>query len=85
LLIALVALGITAILGFFVWQQRAPDRRRSANAGSPKRRRDKRRGGAVAATVLTGRFAMFCTQCGHALGSDDNFCPKCGTRRRVQG
>jgi hypothetical protein len=78
LLIALVALGITAILGFFVWQQRAPDRRRSANAGSPKRRRDKRRGGAVAATV-------FCTQCGHALGSDDNFCPKCGTRRRVQG
>jgi uncharacterized iron-regulated membrane protein len=85
LLIALVVLGVTAILGFFLWQQRAQDRRLSANVGSPKRRRDKRRGGTAAATARTGRFAMFCTQCGHALGSDDNFCPQCGTRRRVQG
>ncbi|MEW5719396.1 MAG: zinc ribbon domain-containing protein, partial [Chloroflexota bacterium] len=78
LLIALVAVGITAILGFFLLQQRAHDRRPVANAGSGKRRRDKRRGGAATATV-------FCTQCGRALGPEDNFCPKCGAPRRAQG
>ncbi len=78
LLIALVALGITAILGFFLLQQRAQDRGVVANAGSSKRRRDKRRGGAATA-------AVFCTQCGRALGPEDNFCPKCGAPRRAQG
>ena len=78
LLIALVALGVTAILGFFLLQQRSQDRRPVANVGSRKPRRDKRRGGAATATV-------FCTQCGRTLGPEDNFCPKCGTPRRVQG
>ena len=78
LLIALVALGVTAILGFFLLQQRSQDRRPVANVGSNKQRRDKRRGGAATATV-------FCTQCGRALGPEDNFCPKCGAKRRAQG
>ena len=78
LLLALVAVGVATILGFFLWQQRAHDRRPGANVGSSKRRRDKRRGSAATATV-------FCTQCGHALGSEDNFCPQCGTPRRAQG
>jgi hypothetical protein len=78
LLIALVALGVAAILGFFLLQQRSQDRRLVANVGSNKPRRDKRHGGAATATV-------FCTQCGRALGPEDNFCPKCGTKRRAQG
>ena len=73
LLIALVALGVTAILGFFLLQQRARDRRPVANVGS-----NKRRGGASTATV-------FCTQCGRTLGPEDNFCPKCGAKQRAQG
>ena len=78
LLIALVAVGVTAILGFFLLQQRSQDRRLVANVGSNKPRRDKRHGGAATATV-------FCTQCGRALGPEDNFCPQCGAKRRVQG
>jgi hypothetical protein len=29
--------------------------------------------------------AVFCTQCGHQLGSSDRFCAQCGTPRKNQG
>jgi len=75
-LIALIVLGLTALLGFFILQQRSREMRPIASPASKKKRRDARRGGAATATI-------FCTQCGHALGPEDNFCPKCGTKRRV--
>jgi len=75
-LIALVVLGLTALLGFFVLQQRSQGTRLDAGVNKP--RRDKRRAGGSAP-------AAFCAQCGHALGPEDNFCPRCGTKRRVPG
>jgi len=72
LLIALVALGVTAMLGFFLLQQRSQETRLPVD-----RQRRRRRGGAAAVSV-------FCTQCGRTLGPEDNFCPKCGAKRRVQ-
>jgi len=77
-LLALVALGLTAILGFFWLRRRSPATRPAANVMSRKARRGKRPAGLTTA-------AVFCTQCGHPLRLEDNFCPKCGTKRRVQG
>jgi rubrerythrin len=74
----LVALGLTAILGFFWLRRRSPATRPAANVMSRKARRGKRPAGVTTA-------AVFCTQCGHPLRLEDNFCPKCGTKRRVQG
>jgi hypothetical protein len=76
LLIAFVALGLTVLLGLFLLQQRALAARPVAPTGSRKRKRGKARAGAAA--------TAFCTQCGRALGAEDNFCPKCGTPRRAQ-
>jgi len=78
LLVGLVALGLVAVLGFFIWQQRARPARAVVGAASHERRRDRRHGGASAPTI-----SAFCTQCGKPMGPDDNFCPKCGTKRRV--
>lgn len=37
-------------------------------------------------TIPSGEKATYCTKCGHELGADDVFCPKCGTKRkRVRG
>ena len=79
-LAGIVSLGLAAIAGFFLWQQRSRNietttSRRSAKQFQRERRRA--RGTAETATV-------FCTQCGSSLGTDDNFCPKCGTKRRAR-
>jgi len=76
LLIALVALGLAILLGFFLLQQRALATRPAAPTGSRNRKRGKPRAGAA---------SVFCTQCGRALGADENFCPKCGAKRRAHG
>ncbi len=76
LVVALVALGLVAVVGFFLFQQRTRDLV-SANTGS--RYRSRRSAGSAASTNV----AAFCTQCGHGLGSQDLFCPRCGTKRRV--
>ncbi|MCI0478738.1 MAG: zinc-ribbon domain-containing protein, partial [Anaerolineales bacterium] len=77
LLIALVALGLAVLLGFILLQQRALATRPAAPTGSKNRKRGKHRAGAAA--------AIFCTQCGRALGANENFCPQCGAKRRAQG
>ncbi len=77
LIVAIVVLGLTAVLGFFMLQQQrsrrlapiAPNNRNGRRVGSPSR-----------GVALGG---VFCTQCGRALGRDDNFCPKCGAKRKV--
>jgi hypothetical protein len=73
-LIALVVLGLTAVLGFLVWQRRNVS---AAPAQTRPNARGKRRGSV--------RDGVFCPQCGHGLGAEDNFCPKCGTKRRETG
>ncbi len=75
LLFALVVVGVLGVLGVFLFQ-RSNRQAEPARALAP--RRGKRRGEQNAATV-------FCVQCGHPLIAEDNFCPKCGTKRRVIG
>lgn len=66
-----VALALAALGGFALWSRgRNSLEPAPARVESPKRRT--RRGGA----------SGFCVQCGRALTADDNFCPRCGTRRR---
>ncbi len=79
LLVGLVALGLIAILGFFIYQRRASEAEQAtAQRMSPRqfqRQRRRARG--------TDSASVFCTKCGNPLGLDDNFCPKCGAQRRV--
>lgn len=71
--IALVATGLAVgLLGTLAWRSRRSKTLSAAYASTrnmPKRNRRR---------VAT----IFCSQCGHGLGADDNFCPQCGTRRR---
>ncbi len=76
LVVALVVLGLTAVLGFFMLQQQRA--RRLAPVGASNR--NGRRTGKSSRDAM---FGVFCTQCGRALGKDDNFCPKCGAKRKV--
>lgn len=74
IVIALVLLLGVALLGFYIFQQRY---RTPSPALSPSRqpRVRKRAGSGKAASA-------FCTQCAATLGPEDNFCPKCGAKRR---
>lgn len=74
-IVALVLLAVVAILGFIILQQRAR-RPASAVAGSMSGSRKQARRQAAARRA-------FCTQCGSALGPEDNFCPKCGAPRKA--
>ncbi len=79
ILVAVVLLGLVAVIGFYLLQQRAraPALAQAASRGGRRRggeRGDKPRG-----------VAAYCTQCGHGLSSDDLFCPRCGTKRRPVG
>ncbi len=71
LVVGIVVLGLAAVFGFFVLQQRT---RQAAPA--PVGSRHARRRARTSERV-------YCTQCGRALSSEDQFCPQCGTRRRV--
>ncbi len=77
LIVAIVVLGLTAVLGFFMLQQQRSRRFAPAAVDS----RNGRRGNRGARHVSLG--GVFCTQCGRPLGRDDNFCPKCGAKRKV--
>lgn len=72
-IIAIVLLGLVAVLGFFTWQQRLRETYPALRA--PSRRRARR------APEDAAGASGFCTQCGRALGPDDNFCPRCGRKR----
>jgi hypothetical protein len=77
ILVALVLLGLVAVIGFFLLQQRSREPA-FAKAGARNRpRRSAERG------VAASNVAAFCTQCGYGLSSGDLFCPKCGTKRRM--
>lgn len=75
LIVALVLLALVAVLGFIILQQRAR-RPVSVMAGSRSGSRKQARRQAAARRA-------FCTECGSALGPEDNFCPKCGAPRRT--
>jgi len=79
-LAGLVAVGLVAILVFFLYQQRSREAERvSETRMSPRefqRQRRRARGANEGAPT-------FCVQCGNVLRPDDNFCPKCGAKRRV--
>ncbi len=81
LIAALVVLGLLAVLGFFMLQQRSREGAMVFASGS----KGGRSAGARAKGVRRTSGSVFCTQCGHALGGTDNFCPKCGARRRAAG
>jgi hypothetical protein len=75
LIVALVLLALVAVLGFIILQQRAR-RPVSVMAGSRSGSRKQARRQAAARRA-------FCTECGSALGPEDDFCPKCGAPRRA--
>ncbi len=77
ILVAVVVVGIVAVIGFFLWQQRSrePALARAASRNRPRRNGER--------TAPSGEVAAYCTQCGHGLSADDLFCPRCGTKRRV--
>ncbi|MDE3089453.1 MAG: zinc ribbon domain-containing protein [Chloroflexota bacterium] len=79
LLVALVVLGVVAVVGFFVLQQRS---REPAPARAAPRNRTRR---SAERAVQSNQVAAFCTQCGHGMVADDLFCPRCGTKRRMVG
>lgn len=66
-----VALALVA-LGGFAWWSRERNTMEPEPARADATRRKQRRSSA----------AGFCVQCGRALVTDDNFCPRCGTPRR---
>jgi hypothetical protein len=80
LLVGLVALGLVAVLGLFLYQQRSRQAERVGETKmSPRQfQRNRRR-----ARGMDDSASVFCTQCGNTLGPDDNFCPKCGAKRRA--
>lgn len=76
IVVALVTLGLVAILGFIILRQRSLGVSPAAMAAPrSKSRRSPRR--------AESSESVFCTQCGRALGSEDNFCPRCGAKRRM--
>ena len=78
LLVAIVVLGLTAVVGFFILQKRSREPLPVRAAPRNRSRRERAR-----ASGTQTQAAVFCTQCGHGLGSEDNFCPRCGTKRRL--
>ena len=34
-------------------------------------------------TISSGEVATYCTKCGQAFSAGDDFCPKCGTKRKT--
>ncbi len=77
LIVAIVVLGLTAVLGFFMLQQQRSRHLAPVATNS----RNGRRGARGAQHASLG--GVFCTQCGRPLGRDDNFCPRCGAKRKV--
>lgn len=78
-LVGVVIVGLAGVIGFFLWQQRARESETSAPRKSAKQfQRERRR-----ARGTEKSASVFCTQCGNPLNADDNFCPKCGAKRRV--
>jgi hypothetical protein len=77
LIVAIVVLGLTAVLGFFMLQQQRS--RQPVPIASNNRNGGRGARGARHASL----GGAFCTQCGRPLGRDDNFCPKCGAQRKV--
>ncbi len=71
-LVALISLGLVIVLGIFIWQQNIRGEPIGARSDTHPVRH-KPRGGAARA---------YCSQCGHALNAEDNFCPRCGAKRR---
>jgi hypothetical protein len=76
LVAAMVVLGLTAVIGFLILQKRS---REPSHERVSSRSRSQREG----ARANAAQVAAYCTQCGHELGPQDNFCPRCGTKRRV--
>jgi hypothetical protein len=75
IIFALVLLALVAVLGFIILQQRSRHPAPAMAASGSRSRKGARRKGTGA--------RVFCTQCGSALGPEDNFCPKCGAPRRA--
>lgn len=76
LLAAIVAVGLIAVIGFFVLRQRSREPARVSAAPRARSRRGAERSSASSQVVA------YCTQCGHGLAAEDLFCPRCGTKRR---
>jgi hypothetical protein len=78
-MVALVVLGLVAVFGFFLLQKRS----RETYPASRQTSRKPGRGGRRIERSAPANASAFCTQCGRALGAEDNFCPRCGTKRRT--
>jgi zinc ribbon protein len=66
---AMLAVGALAFLAW--WSRREPTSRVTNASAGRKHGRNRGRGS-----------EMFCPQCGQPLQSDDNFCARCGTKKR---
>ncbi len=74
LIAAAVILGLVAVFGIFILRQRKPVPARQASRPVAKKARRPQ--------TENGTATTFCTQCGRALRAEDNFCPRCGNKRR---
>jgi hypothetical protein len=77
LLTAAVALGLVAVFGFLMLQKR------QAQTHTAPRHTARKSQAARRAQSRASASSAFCTQCGRALGAEDNFCPRCGAKRRT--
>lgn len=68
--LALVALGMSVLVGWFVPRSRAREVLSTAALRGPVQSRDQH------------RTRVFGPLCGHAFALADNFCPQCDTQRR---
>jgi hypothetical protein len=79
LLIGAGVLGVVAVAGYFLLQQRrspvAPPNSRPSRPTVPAGSRSPR-------DAVTSEAGVFCTQCGRKFGADERFCAQCGTPRR---
>ena len=76
----LVTLGLAGFLGFMLLRQRSQLATLPAASQARGRRTGRRSQGGSGPPKGA---KVFCTQCGRALGTEDNFCPSCGTKRRA--
>jgi hypothetical protein len=79
LLIGAGALGVVAVAGYFLLQQR---RAPAAPSYSRPSRPTVRAESSPLRSDPTGAAGVFCTQCGRKFGGDERFCAQCGTPRR---
>lgn len=75
---AIAAVVIVAVGSAAFWRAQ----RRPVQVATEATRRPRQRGRSASSAGGVSSPQAFCTQCGHQLGPDDRYCPRCGTEVR---